>query len=109
MSNESFCPCMEQCPLERALKMIGGKWKIRIICALSTADCTRYNELRRKVSGITNTALAGSLKELEEHGFVNRKQYAEMPVRVEYSLTDYSRGLLPLLQQLAAWGAQAKK
>lgn len=103
MSAENHCPCMGYCPLENVLKLIGGKWKIRIICALSAADATRYNRLKREISGITNTMLATSLKELEEHGLVVRQQYPEMPVRVEYSLTESSRSLLPILQTLAIW------
>lgn len=105
MTDELTCPCMGFCPLERALKLIGGKWKIRIICALNHSDATRYNELKRKIFGVTNTMLASSLKEMEEDGLVTRMQYPEMPVRVEYSLTDTARSLLPLLGQLAQWGA----
>jgi DNA-binding HxlR family transcriptional regulator len=95
---------MADCPLGSALKRIGGKWKIPIICALHQDGTTRYGELRRKISGITNMMLATSLKELEAEGLVRRKQYPEMPVRVEYSLTDASSGLIPILMQLAQWG-----
>jgi DNA-binding HxlR family transcriptional regulator len=100
----SRCPCMDFCPLEKAMKLVGGKWRLSIICALHRDGTTRYNDLKRKVYGITNTMLAGALKELEEHGLVSRKQYAEMPVRVEYSLTEACEGLLPILNQLAVWG-----
>jgi DNA-binding HxlR family transcriptional regulator len=92
------------CPLGKALRLIGGKWKIPILCALYSDGTTRYNELRRKIKGITNTMLASSLKELEEDGLVLRTQYEEMPVRVEYSLTDACDGLMPILLQLAQWG-----
>ncbi|MDR0561323.1 MAG: helix-turn-helix transcriptional regulator, partial [Spirochaetaceae bacterium] len=57
------------------------------------------------IRGVTNTMLASSLKELEEAGLVKREQFMEMPVRVEYSLTSRSQGLLPILAQLARWGA----
>ena len=77
------CPCMDYCPLENALKLIGGKWKIPILCSLHQDGTTRYNELKRKINGITNTMLASSLKELENDGLIFRKQYDEMPVRVE--------------------------
>jgi DNA-binding HxlR family transcriptional regulator len=97
---------MEQCPLESALHLIGGKWKIPILCALHQDGATRYNELKRKVRGITNTVLAGSLKELEEAGLVNRRQFAEIPVRVEYSLTGACTDLVPILNQLAHWGVR---
>jgi DNA-binding HxlR family transcriptional regulator len=60
--------------------------------------------LKRKIRGITNTVLASSLKELEEAGLINRRQFAEIPVRVEYTLTNACGELLPLLNQLARWG-----
>lgn len=100
------CPCMDYCPLGGALKLIGGKWKIPILCALHQDGTTRYNELRRKIAGITNTMLASSLKELEEDRLIYRKQYLEMPVRVEYGLTDACDDLMPILKQLAHWGIQ---
>ncbi|MDR2490113.1 MAG: helix-turn-helix transcriptional regulator [Spirochaetaceae bacterium] len=103
----SKCPCMGFCPLDNAMKLIGGKWKVAIICALHQDGTSRYNELKRKIRGITNTMLASALKELEDSGLVARKQYAEMPVRVEYSLTPSCDGLLPILAQLAQWGAAA--
>jgi DNA-binding HxlR family transcriptional regulator len=100
------CPCMEPCPLGNALKLIGGKWKIPILCALHQDGTTRYNELKRKIKGVTNTMLASSLKELEEDGLVVRRQYMEMPLRVEYSLTDCCGDLMPILNQLAHWGVR---
>ena len=66
--------------------------------------CARYGELRRLVFGITNTMLAGSLRELEADGLVARVQYQEMPVRVEYSLTEKGRTLIPILMELRDWG-----
>ena len=103
------CPCMDYCPLGSALKLIGGKWKIPILCALHKDGTTRYNELKRKIGGITNTMLASSLKELENDGLIYRKQYDEMPVRVEYTLTDACDGLMPILNQLALWGVKLSK
>ena len=105
------CPCMLHCPLESVLNYIGGKWKIRILCALYQDGTTRYNELKRKISGITNTMLASSLKELEQDKLLYRTQYQEMPVRVEYTLSDKCKNLMPILLQLANWGTnnQGKK
>lgn len=102
----SRCPCMNQCPLGAALNIIGGKWKIRILCALNQDGTTRYNDLKRKLEGITHTMLARSLKELEQDGLITRTQFMEMPVRVEYSTTDVCRELVPILAQLAQWGAK---
>jgi DNA-binding HxlR family transcriptional regulator len=86
------------------MRMIGGKWRVPIICALHQDGNTRFNELKRKIRGITNTALASALKELEECGLVIRTQYQEMPVRVEYRITDSCKDLLPILGNLAKWG-----
>lgn len=98
------CPCMAACPLDSVMRLIGGKWKAPILCALHQDGATRYNELKRKIRGVTNTMLSSSLKELEEAGLVKREQFMEMPVRVEYSLTGKCRELMPILTQLARWG-----
>jgi Predicted transcriptional regulators len=99
---------MIQCPLSDAVEMISGKWKIRIICALYQDGTTRYNELKRKIPEITNTMLASSLKELEFDGLIRREQYEEMPVRVEYTVTDKCAGLIPILNDLAKWGIKLR-
>jgi DNA-binding HxlR family transcriptional regulator len=106
--NCSRCPCMDRCPLEKSMSLIGGKWRVSIICALHNDGTTRYSELKRKIHGITNTMLACALKELEKHGLVYRKQHAGMPVRVEYSLTEACAGLLPILNKLALWGSSLR-
>jgi DNA-binding HxlR family transcriptional regulator len=100
------CPCLEYCPLDTAMRVIGGKWKIPVLCSLHRDGPTRYNELKRKIRGVTNTMLASALKELEESGLIRRKQYLEMPVRVEYSLTDACNDLIPILNSLALWGVK---
>ncbi|HML45863.1 MAG TPA: helix-turn-helix domain-containing protein [Clostridia bacterium] len=101
------CPCGTSCPLMSALERIGGKWKIPILCALHQDGPLRYNELKRKITGITNTMLAGTLKELEASGLIHRTQYMEMPVRVEYTATEKCADLIPILDQLADWSAKA--
>ena len=98
------CPCLEKCPLNYAMSIIGGKWKMQIICALNNQGTLRYNELRKKLGGISNTVLAASLRELEEKGLVERKEYLEVPVRVEYSSTQLSDKLMPILESLSDWG-----
>lgn len=100
------CPCMERCPLECVFDTIGGKWKVAILCSLTIDGPLRYNTLKRKISGITNTMLALSLKELADAGLVKRVQYPEMPVRVEYSTTSAVHDLAPILRQLGNWGAK---
>lgn len=102
------CPCDDICPLQSALKQIGGKWKLPILCTLSCGQGIRYNELMKKVQGITNTMLAASLKELEKDGLVRRVQYQEMPIRVEYFITEKSQKLAPSLQSLALWAMSSQ-
>lgn len=105
---ESLCESTagEGCGLKKVLDIIGGKWKILILCVINDEENVRYGDLRRAVYGITNTMLAQSLREMEADGLVERKQYMEMPVRVEYSLTDKSRSMIPILLMLKRWGEE---
>lgn len=95
-----------QCPIIYALNIIGQKWKLPIMWYLASKECTRYNELKRKVKGITNMMLTKSLKELEEHKLIIRTQYETIPPKVEYSLTKRGRALLPTLNELYIWGGE---
>ncbi len=104
MAAAHTCPCTDDCPLQKALNAIGGKWKMAILCSLSNDGATRYNEIKRKMNGISNTMLAKSLKELEQDGLIKRQEYAEVPIRVEYETTDSARSLIPILAELARWG-----
>ena len=99
----TVCPCDEQCPLGEALSLIGGKWKMRILCSLNVDGTQRYNDLVKKTKGITNAMLSSSLKDLENGGLITRKQYASIPPRVEYSLTKRGKELWPVLHHLAHW------
>ncbi len=103
---ESLCDSIggEGCGLKRVIDIVGGKWKIMILCVIDNSDVIRYGDLKRSVYGITNTMLAQSLKDLEEDGLVKRTQYDEMPVRVEYSLTPKAHTLIPILLELKKWG-----
>jgi DNA-binding HxlR family transcriptional regulator len=97
---------MGNCPLSGALRLIGGKWKIPVLCALARDGTTRYKDLKSKIAGITTTMLATTLRELEEDGLVSRKQYLEIPARVEYSLMPLCDDLLPIINQFARWGVK---
>lgn len=94
------------CPVGFALKIIEGKWKLPILWVLCQNGTLRYNELKRSILGITNMMLTSSLKELEGSGLVNRVQYNEIPPRVEYSLTEIGKKLLPVLDEFAKWGEE---
>ena len=98
-----ICPCDDPCPIRKALSVIGGKWKLRLLCTLYVDGTQRYGELAKKTAGITNAMLASSLKELEADGMIERRQYVEIPPRVEYTLTDHGRELWPILHRLAHW------
>lgn len=106
MEFKNDCPCLDDCPMNTALQIIGGKWKIKIICVLNLYGPARYSMLKKKVTGVNATMLAESLRELEELGVVSRKQYDTMPVKVEYDLTEDGRSVLPILVELREWSAQ---
>lgn len=89
--------------MEAALDLIGGKWKAVILSRL-LERMYRFNELRRMHPTITQRMLTNQLRELERDGFVHREVYAEVPPRVEYSITDSGRTLEPDLTQLKLWG-----
>ena len=103
------CPCMEKCPLQHAMLLIGGKWKVQILCAVCNAGSIRYNALRGKLNGVSNTVLSSALKELERDGLLERQEFLEVPVRVEYGPTDSCRALLPILEALSDWAEQDMK
>ena len=94
----------EGCGLKKVIDTVGGKWKIMILCVIDKNEVVRYGEINRSIHGITNTMLANSLKELEADGLVERKQYDEMPVRVEYNLTEKAKSLIPILLELKKLG-----
>ena len=96
----------EGCGLKKVLNIVGGKWKIMILCVIDNNEVVRYGDLRRSVFGITNTMLAQSLKELEADGLISRTQYDEMPVRVEYALTGKAKSMIPILLELKRWGEE---
>ena len=91
-----------------ALFVIGGKWKLTIISALTDGN-RRFNELQRLVTGISAKVLSNELKELELNGFVRRNVFTGTPVVVEYELTEYAETLNGVLQSLSEWGAMHKE
>lgn len=98
----------EKCPVETALDVIDGKWKILILWYLRR-DTKRFNELQKLMPRITQKMLSNKLKELEEDGIINREVYAVVPPKVEYSLTEYGKSLKPILKQLYLWGETHKE
>lgn len=92
-----------RCPLEYGLDIFGGKWKSRIICVLASKECLRYSELRKEMVNITDAVLASTVKELVKDGIVHRKSYDEIPPRVEYSLSEKGKSVVPILQSICKW------
>lgn len=93
-----------QCGTEATLAVIGGKWKLLILWHLQEAGVIRFNELKRGMSGITQRVLTQQLRELEADGIVQRRIYAQVPPKVEYSLTAFGKTLNPLLDSMCEWG-----
>lgn len=93
----------EYCPAEEAMNVFGGKWRVGIVHHLESGPL-RFNELRRRMKGITQKMLTQQLRHLQRCGIVDRRQYEEIPPRVEYSLTNLGKTLLPLLKKISAWG-----
>ena len=91
------------CPVEITMGLIGEKWKVLIIRDLLTGT-KRFGELRKSVTGITQKVLTNNLRQMEASGLVKRKVYAEVPPRVEYSLTDTGLSFKPILDSMVKWG-----
>ncbi|SHN84607.1 transcriptional regulator, HxlR family [Paenibacillus sp. ov031] len=94
----------KMCPATYAFHVIGGKWNLPILAILSENETIRYNELKRRLHGITSTMLTNCLKELIDYGIVHRQQFNEVPPRVEYSLTPSGMKLVPLIESIVVWG-----
>lgn len=95
--------CSEGCPVEAALEQISGKWKGLVIYHL-LGGTHRFSDLKRKVGSVTQRSLTKQLRELEADGIVDRTVYAVVPPKVEYSLTEKGRRLLPVIESLHSWG-----
>ncbi len=91
------------CPVEITMGLIGDKWKVLIIRDLLSGT-KRFGELKKSLNGITQKVLTNNLRQMEKSGLINRKVYAEVPPKVEYSLTDTGWSLKPILDSMVAWG-----
>lgn len=98
-----------RCPLEYGLDLFGGKWKSRIICVLAAQETLRYSQLRAELANITDAVLASTLKSLIANDIVRRKQYDEIPPRVEYTLTEKGVSVVPILQSICHWSGAYHK
>lgn len=87
------------------MNVIGGKWKPMILCLLAN-DTLRYNKIQQLIPEVSPKMLTKQLRELEEDGLIVRKVYPEIPPKVEYTITDFGRTVLPVLKTLLDWGAE---
>ena len=95
------------CPVETTLTLIGDKWKVLILRDLMPGT-KRFGELKTSIGKVSQKVLTAQLRAMEESGLVHRQVYAEVPPRVEYSLTDLGRSLKPILDSMWAWGEEYK-
>ena len=95
-----------RCPIRNVLSRIGDKWSMLVLFTLENNECQRFKELQRNIPDISQKMLTATLKMLEADGLVKREAYAEVPPRVEYSLSDKGRSLLPLINNLLTWAIE---
>lgn len=94
----------ELCRVDDALNILVGKWKPIILLTLLQQGTKRFSELKRSVPGITQKMLTNQLRELEKEDIITRKVYAQVPPKVEYSITEYGKSLEPILVAMHDWG-----
>lgn len=92
------------CSVELTLQVIGGKWKPIIIYRLGNEGTLRFSEIKRSIPNITQKMLTQQLRELEADGVVHREVYAQVPPKVEYSLTELGQSVMPVIRSLCGWG-----
>ena len=98
---------LHTCPVETTLMLIGDKWKVLILRDLMDGT-KRFGELKKSIGTVSQKVLTAQLRDMEEKGLLTRKVYAEVPPRVEYTLTETGYSLKPILDAMWAWGADYK-
>ena len=98
-----------ECPAERAIYFLGGKWKIRIIFLLYQNKKKRFGELKKILQTVTQQMLSKQLKELELDGLINRKVFQVIPPKVEYTLSDFGLSVIPILKSFSNWNKKNNK
>lgn len=107
MSELNTAKELPACPVETTLMLIGNKWRVLILRDLMPGT-KRFGELKKSIGSVSQKVLTAQLRDMENNGLVNRKVYAEVPPRVEYSLTDLGRSLEPILDAMRNWGEDYK-
>ena len=106
---EQLNSIIEICPVRNVVARFGNKWALLVILVISENEPIRYNELGRKIPDISSRVLSNTLRILEADGLVNRRFYQEVPPRVEYSLTETGRSLVPIIIKLTEWAQNNMK
>ncbi len=96
------------CPIEITLLLISDKWKVLVLRELES-ETKRFGVLKNSINGISQKVLTSNLRQMEQSGLVHRQVYAEIPPKVEYSLTELGKSLKPVLSAMASWGLEYKK
>lgn len=99
---------LPECPVATTVQLIGNKWRLLIIRNLIFNDKQRFTDFLKSISGISKKVLTDDLRALEDNGLIERKVFAEVPPRVEYSLTALGKTLKPILDAMSAWGTDYK-
>lgn len=107
MSEQKNAKPLPACPVETTLTMIGDKWKVLILRDLLPGT-KRFGELKKSIGSVSQKVLTAQLRAMEENRLVHREVYAEVPPRVEYSLTELGKSLKPILDSMWAWGEAYK-
>ena len=108
MENISKAEKLPACPVETTLTLISDKWKVLILRDLLPGT-KRFGELKKSIGHVSQKVLTAQLRQMEQSGLVNRKVYAEVPPKVEYSLTDVGYSLKPILDAMWTWGEEYQK
>lgn len=97
---------VESCPIRNIVARFSGKWSMLVLCVLAQNETTRFNEIGKAIPDISPKVLTETLRNLEADRLIRRKVYAEIPPRVEYSLTPVGESLIPLIESLVDWAIQ---
>ena len=106
-TSQSTAPNLPACPVETTLTLISDKWKVLILRDLLTGT-KRFGELRKSIGTVSQKVLTSQLRQMEESGLLTRTVYAEVPPRVEYTLTPLGKSMSPILEAMAKWGTAYK-
>ena len=97
------------CPIKYLTKVLGGRWKLPILCILETGGTVRFGQIKKKLDNVSNVMLSQSLRDLEHDGIITRHQYNEVPPHVDYTMTEKGKKVIPALSMLGNWAKEFMK